>query len=377
MTQFTPRRPRFRRVLLTSSAVVAIVAAGALSAAALRGGSGEPELVDPAGPTLVFAEFGLNADEIYLAPANDPEQRTPLQTIPHAEGWGINPAPQLVAGRTAYTVLPPDASPNRDSPAELWLLDVVTRSATRLSRDADLLAAPVLSADGTTLAYRRTEDGGVQAIVRVDLETRARRVLHAEQSSFGVFPVGFDEDGAVLFARLSADGTDLMRVTDGDRAELLFHASDEIARDWRLSPDGASLAYLAPELTAERVVHRARVVDLAGTEVLTLPADLAEHFAVAWRHDGALAVGREPLGAASAAPLVLNDARTMALRAATTGFDVPLAWSLGGGYLAVRHFDGEGSQNPGTETLVVLGGDGSRVTVSARTELIFLGWTGA
>jgi hypothetical protein len=377
MTQFTPRRPRFRRVLLTSSAVVAIVAAGALSAAALRGGSGEPELVDPAGPTLVFAEFGLNADEIYLAPANDPEQRTPLQTIPHAEGWGINPAPQLVAGRTAYTVLPPDASPNRDSPAELWLLDVVTRSATRLSRDADLLAAPVLSADGTTLAYRRTEDGGVQAIVRVDLETRARRVLHAEQSSFGVFPVGFDEDGAVLFARLSAGGTDLMRVTDGDRAELLFHASDEIARDWRLSPDGASLAYLAPELTAERVVHRARVVDLAGTEVLTLPADLAEHFAVAWRHDGALAVGREPLGVASAAPLVLNDARTMALRAATSGFDVPLAWSLGGGYLAVRHFDGEGSQNPGTETLVVLGGDGSRVTVSARTELIFLGWTGA
>jgi hypothetical protein len=56
---------------------------------------------------------------------------------------------------------------------------------------------------------------------------------------------------------------------------------------------------------------------------------------------------------------------------------VPLASSLGGGYLAVRHFDGEGSQNPGTETLVVLGGDGSRVTVGARTELIFLGWTGA
>ncbi|MCH7632118.1 MAG: hypothetical protein IIB59_02800, partial [Planctomycetes bacterium] len=48
-------------------------------------------------------------------------------------------------------------------------------------------------------------------------------------------------------------------------ADFLLHASDEIARDWRLAPDGRSLSFVAPEVLAERVVHRLHVFDLGGT----------------------------------------------------------------------------------------------------------------
>jgi hypothetical protein len=352
--------------------LVAFASAGTLLHAGLRG-AGSPTGVEELGQaSLVFAEFGPNADSIYMAPATDIEARTLIRTVKHAPGWGLNPASVLVAGRTAYTVLPPEAAPHRDSPAELWLLDLPTQNATRLARDADLLATPVLSEDGRMLVYRRTEGGGEQAIVRIDLKTRARRVLHTETTAFGVFPIGFDISSAVLFARLSTNGTDLLRVADGMPAELMFHASDEIAREWRVAPGGGAVAYLAPELYEERVVHRAQIASLDGSSATAgpPPAVAGEQYAPAWRSDGALAIG------AAAAPLVIGTSETVALPAAGSGFDVPLGWSVTGGYLAVRHFDGTGSQAAGRETLVVIG-NGIRTTVESARELIFLGWTGA
>jgi len=375
-----PRPPRFVRLVFASAGLVLLVAAGAVMATFLRAERAAPERAATSGPTLVFAEFGLNADEILVAPAEDPEARTPIQTIPHASGWGLNPAPALVAGRTAYTVLPPNATPSRTSAAELWLLEVDTTSASRLARDADLLAAPVLRQDGAVLAYRRTEDGGGQSLLRVDLQTRARRVLHTDHSSFGLFPVGFDEGGALLFTRLSADGTDLMRVSEGAAPELIIHASDEIARDWSVAPAGDAVAFVAPLLQAERIVHQAQVVSLRTDAVVaTTPAAsfLGEQYGPTWRGDGALALGREAIDGGGVAPVVVGTAEGPILPAASAGFDVPLGWSVGGDYLAVRHFSGSGSQNPGTETLVLIGTDSSRQTIATDTELIFLGWTGA
>ena len=352
--------------------LVAAAAAGMLLHAGLRGASVPESVAEPVQATLVFAEFGATADSIYVTPATDTEDRTLIQTVEHAPGWGLNPAAAVVAGRTAYTVLPPEAAPYRDSPAELWLLDVATRNATRLARDADLLAAPVLSEDGQMLAYRRTDDSGTQAIVRVDLETRARRVLHTDATAFGVFPIGFDGSGAVLFARLSPSGTDLLRVADGAAAELVLHASDEIARDWRMAPGGEAVSYLAPELYAERMVHRAQFASLDGSAAVAgpPPAVAGEQYAPAWRSDGALAIG------GALAPLVVGATEAVMLPAAASGFDVPLGWSMGGGYLAVRHFDGVSSQAAGRDTLVVIGND-TRTTVESPRELIFLGWTGA
>jgi hypothetical protein len=374
-----PRPPRFVRLILGSAALLALVAIGAMAAVVLRDGQSAPEAVSTEGPTLVFAEFALTADEILVAPADDPSARTPIQTVPHASGWGLNAAPQMIGGRTAYTVLPPDAVPERTSAAELWLLDVDARSASRLARDADLLAAPVLRQDGRVLAYRRTEDNGAQSLLRVDLETRARRVLHTDRGSFGLFPVGFDDDGALLFTRLSANGTELMRVSDGSAAELVLHASDEIARDWSVSPDGDSVAYVAPLLQAERIVHQARVASLssgvAAAEAVAAAVP-GEQYSPTWRADGAIAIGVEAMGGAGTAPMVLGSAEGPLLPADTSGFDVPVGWSNDGRYLAVRHFSGTNSQDPGLETLVVVGPE-MRAPVATHTELTFLGWTGA
>lgn len=374
-----PRPPRLVRVVFGSIALVALVAVAAVFVATFQGGQTAPELATAEGPTLVFAEFGPQADEILIAPAEDPDARTPIQTVPHANGWGLNPAPEMVAGRTAYTVLPPNVTPDRTSPAELWLLEVETASAVRLARDADLLAAPVLRQDGAVLAYRRTDGSGAQSLLRVDLDTRVRRVLHTDQSSFGLFPVGFDDDGALLFTRLSASGTDLYRVADGSPAELVFHASDEIARDWSIAPAGNAVAFVAPLLQAERIVHQAQVVSLERGAVGEPPAAnfAGEQYRPTWRADGALAIGREGVEGAGTPPVVLGTPEGPILPAASEGFDVPLGWSVGGDYLAVRHFSGRNSQEPGVETLMLLGTDLSRRSIPTDTELIFLGWTGA
>ncbi|MDA0352161.1 MAG: hypothetical protein O3A10_08125 [Chloroflexi bacterium] len=374
-----PRPPRVIRLVLGSAGLVAVLAVAAVVAALVRTGDVQPELVTTSEPTLVFAEFGPSADEIFVAPASDPTARTRIQSVPHASGWGLNPAPEMVAGKTAYTVLPPNAAPERTSAAELWLLDVNTASASRLARDADLLAAPVLRQDGDVLVYRRTEEDGAQSLVRVDLTTRARRVLHREAQSFGLFPVGFDQSGAVLFTRLSAAGTDLVRVSEGSAATVVLHASDEIARDWSMSPAGDAVAFVAPLLQAERIVHQAQVLTLggrSGNSQALVTSVVGEQYSPTWRSDGALAIGREAT-ADGAAPLVIGAAVSTTLAADPAGFDVPLGWSAAGDYLAVRHFSGFNSQQPGVETLVLIGLDASRAEIATETELIFLGWTGA
>ena len=60
----------------------------------------------PGTPRMVFAEFGLNEDQIYTAPADAPEHRTLHTSVPHAPGWGINPGVSASGSMVAYTVLP-------------------------------------------------------------------------------------------------------------------------------------------------------------------------------------------------------------------------------------------------------------------------------
>ena len=66
---------------------------------------------------------------------------------------------------------------------------------------------------------------------------------------FTSLPIAFAPDGsAFYFATLNATGTDLYRVApDGSAESLIAHLSDEVARDWKLSPDGTRIAYSAAE----------------------------------------------------------------------------------------------------------------------------------
>lgn len=323
-------------------------------------------------PLAIFAEFGDLADKIYSAPANDPSRRTLLATLDHAPGWGINPAATTREGRAVFLLAPSNGG-GRDTPAEVWTLDLETGQRTRVAADADLLIQPVLNRDGTIL-YRRS-NGQRQEIVRADIGNASRTAVYTEDTTFGVFPVGEDADGNLVLARLSTAGTDIVRVRDGV-AQVIVHASDHLARGWQIAPDGKSVAYLAPEVRGDRVVYRVHVVSLPDGKARTLPetpAD-ADQFSPLWTPGGdALALGQDARDGPTAVTVLESD-RARTLAAPARGFDVPLSWGNGGDYLAVRSFDGDSAANPGNETTVVIGPDGQRYSVAATGEVIFIGW---
>lgn len=364
-------------------AVAALVAVAAAAVLLLRpGGADGPPDAAAVGARLVFAEYGPAEDRIYVAPAGDLEDRVVVAQVAHARGWALTPAREMAGSLAAFTALPSDAAPRRDAPAGVWLLDLATGEQARLARDADLLAAPVLDREGRALAYRRTRIDGVQELVRVDLASRARRVLLEAATDFGIFPVAFARDGSLVYAELSTAGTHLRRVAGdgGGGAALVAHASAHVARDWRLSPDGRSLSFLAPEIEAERVVHRLRVVALDGRDASApVPPDAlaGDQFSPVWTPGGdGITVGREPGFAAGAPPLTLflGGGDAPALAAPGQGFDAPLGWSADGRWLAARSFEGRDASAPGRESLVVLSSAGGRATVRAARDLIFIGW---
>lgn len=364
--------------LVAGAAVLGLAVAGFLLVRALADDEAAAVVPATSEPLLVFAEFGENADRLYLAPPDRPQERTLIETIAHAPGWGINPAPGAAGPLVAYTVLAPGVVPERDTPAELWVIDLATHERTRIARDADLLVAPAFADDGAVLVYRRSA-GSQQELVRVATQDSTRSVVHAEQTAFGIFPIGYAAGGDLLFARLSTEGTDVFSVRDGAEAALLFHASDQIARDWRLAPDGGAVSYLAPEARGERIVHRAHVVGLDDGAERVLPdgSPTGEQYGPTWTPDGrSLTVGQEAETGATAPATVLSLAGDdpVALAPPEQGFDVPVQWSPDGRYLAARTFSGVNSMDAGTESAVIIGTDGNRYPVAAATEVILIGW---
>ncbi|MQC18080.1 MAG: hypothetical protein DWG80_03270 [Chloroflexi bacterium] len=380
--------PRARSLSRTVIVATAVAAVGLLAIVSLvtrgAGDSTDGAVVQPPGtPRVVFAEFGLNEDQIYTAPADAPGDRTLHANVPHAPGWGINPGTSAAGPLVAYTLLPADADPTRESPAELWVLNVATDNLMRLARDADLLVPPVFADDGGTLLYRRSE-GTRQEIVRVTVDDLTREVVHGEETSFGLFPIGL-RGAALLFARLSTEGTDIYEVEPGDEPRFLLHASDEIARDWRISPDGGALSFLAPVTEAERVVYRAQVIALESLEPLKIgvpdggvdgATTATEQYGPVWTPDGgALTVGQEAFTSAAQPAVVLGlDGTRSELSTPSFGFDVPIAWSTDGRYLAVRSFDGRNSVQPGIQRTVIVDRKGPRIAIEVPSEVIFLGW---
>jgi hypothetical protein len=362
---------------MAALAVVALATAGGALATRLLSSPPEPEV------QLVFAEFGAKADRVFTAPADDPAQRTLITTVEHVEGWGLNPAIAPAGALVAYTVLPPGSRPQADSPAELWLLDVLAKSKQRLAGDADLRIAPILDRDGKWLVYRVSEPGARQSLMRVDLATGVRKPVVTIETAFGTFPVGFAADGSLVYASLSVEGTGMYRVAEGRPPVQLFR-SDQITRDWRLSPDGTALAFLAPEIVAERVVNRLHIVrlDQANTQPVRSPQQSmpADQYGAAWTPDGnAVTVGLEaaPGAPAGAVTLPVAGGETTSLPAPPRGFDRPLEWSPDGRTLAARSFDGNSASAPGTETTVVVSTDGARRPVTGSGEIIVFGWIDA
>ncbi len=375
------------------AAVVAVLAAGLwhFALGGLMSGDDSSGSVARAtgSPQLIYSEFSRNSDTIWTAAADNLSQRRAIATVGHAPEYGIFPSLSPDGHRIAYTVLPPDGGQaDIAAPAEVWVMDGNGAGRRRLAVDADLPVTPVWAPDSGSLVFRRSvpreNAAGSFQLVRITLAGVETVLVDAD---VGLFPVGFSPDGATFYyVQLSANGTDLGRVAaTGGPAAPVAHLSDDFARDWHLSPDGARLAFLAPRYTGDRVSYSATVLDLGGdsaapvlraASAATALSD-ADEFNPIWNPNGRdLTVGRLTSGSAGAPALQMAAAGVGAersLAAPPRGFDVPLAWSADGGYLAVRFFEGSSVTNPGRSWVMVVGGS-KRQTVAATSDIEVLGW---
>jgi dipeptidyl aminopeptidase/acylaminoacyl peptidase len=339
-------------------------------------------------PLVVYAEFGLESDTLWAANPDDPTQRTSLGSVQHAYGYGIFPSLSPDGERIAYTRLAPDA--DADSPAELWVLHVEDGKSKRLADRVDLPGSPVWAPRSDAVVVRRSawDDAtgtGTSELLGVDLDGGEQVIV---SSADGLYPIEFSPDGASFYyAVLSATGSDLARVdADGGDATVVAHLGDGFSRDWRLSPNGTQLAYLAQAPSGANVAFVAQILDITTKQAQTPLGAEVEQFGPVWERSGALTIGRLDGAAGADAPLRLRadgsarftQSTLPALPAArqVRGFDVPLSWSPDGGALAVRAFAGSSASDPGPSRVEVIGAEGTRQPLSSLSDVTIAGWLG-
>jgi Tol biopolymer transport system component len=334
--------------------------------------------VQSQGQRLLISEFADEADTIVAVNPDDPSDRVAIATIDHASGYGIFPTLSPDGDAIAYTGLPPDTErPAPDAPAQAAIVDD-DGHVTLLADDVDLLVPPVWAPDGESIVVRKNtpEDDSAGSFELIALSRDGSRDTITSWSSAAVFPIAFSPDGATLyFATLNASGTDLYRIgPDGADETLIAHLSDEIARDWKLSPDGSTLAYSVAE-SGGKPAMLAMTLDLAtGAEQrVTSDSDRAE-FNPAWNVDGDLTISSvKPDGGGDAISVDSGGAAT-ALSDNSDAIDLPLAWSPDGSSLAVRSVDAASPEQAGRSyvEIVKLGGDRERASDAA--DVLVVGW---
>lgn len=373
------------------TATVKPALAGGIVAASIAGGalawdrwSGDDvtafQRIQGQGQHLLVSEFGTSADTIYAVDAADTSSRKTIARITHADGWGIFATVSPDGDAIAYTALPPDeARPSPAAPAQAAVIDA-GGDTTLLAEDIDLLIPPVWSPDSGSIVVRRNipEEDSAGSFELVLLGRDGARSVITTWHSAALFPIAFSPDGASLyFATLNASGSDLFAIApDGSGEELVAHLSDDIARDWRLSPDGTTLAYTIAERGAEpRVVTMMLDIATGAATVASGDAGRAE-FNPTWSEDGSLTIASVDAGSGGDARAVRIDAAgdgTM-LPAREGAVDLPLTWSPNGDALVVRAIEGAGDGTADAATIDLVREDGTRERVSKNADAQIVGW---
>ena len=382
-------------MLIARIAAVALKPALAVSAVTAAGGGGVYgyqhwrgddatafESLQSAGQQLLISEFGEDADTIVAIDPNDVDgSRTEIATISHARGWGVFAALSPNGEAIAYTALPEDtidASP--DSPAVAAIVDT-DGDVTALADDVDLLVPPVWSPDGEAIVVRKNtpqaNDAGSFELVLLGRD--GSRLTITSWSSAAVFPIAFSPDGATLyFASINASGVNLYSVAPGGRDEtLIAHVSDEIARDWTLSPDGTTLAYSVAESGANpRVV--AMTLDIATGEASEALAgsssDDAAQINPAWRGDDELTIASIDATGGGDAISVDGSGAADTITDNDDSIDLPVSWSPDGASLAVRAVEGATPLDAGESHVELVTPNGGRERVSDQADVLIVGW---
>ncbi len=379
-------------VRVLSAVAKPALAGGALTAAAAGGffavdkfhGQQPPsafQQVQGHGQKLLISEFGERSDAIVAIDPADVSQRKTIAQIDHAQGFGVFPVLSPDGQAIAYTALPANAAkPAPDAPALAAVVDVKGK-ATILADDIDLLVPPIWSPDSTSFVARKNtaQAEGAGSFELLLLHRDGARSSITTWNTAAVFPIAFAPDGSALyFATLNAKGTDLYRVApDGSGETMVAHLSDQIARNWKLSPDGAKLAYSVTESGAAPAVVTKTLELKSGVaaEAVVAAAGDRSEFNPAWNSDGRLTVASvKAAGGGDAVSVGVSGGDAQRLTTNDAGIDLPLGWSPDGGTLAVRAVDGKTPLDAGEGHVELVDGDGRRDRVSDGVDVLIVGW---
>jgi len=206
----------------------------------------------------------------------------------------------------------------------------------------------------------------------VPIQGGAARTLIRDGVSQGLYPIGWSPNGRlVYFSRVTPQGTDVASVSrEGGTATTLFHASDGIAREFRLSPDGSRLLYTSGPPLGQAGSFRVERADLATGQREVLAEGTSDHFSPVWRADGRAVTLSQEGGVASLEP---GGASTLVVPAPSNRDDLPLAWSPDGRFLAVRSME-KAQGRYVSEKLVILSPSGGRRNIETKGYAEFIGW---
>jgi len=357
-------------VLASFLAVLPIV--GAIGASFFQGASPRTAFASaPPGDYGVAARTEDDIDRIFVVPAANPAGAMEVGAIKHLPGFAARAAVSPDGKQLAAVVA--EAGTPAHPLASLVVLNLQTGVLTRLALDIDLLQAPLWTPDGAAIVVSRTQvtDGGPSTVrmFNIDLASKAAPVQAAVfERALAAYAVGFGPAGELTTVVIDARGSTLMQ---GSEATSL---SSHITRDWRLSPAGSAIAFIESD-TTNGLVYRARTVLLDGAAGARVQAQNLstsnQQLGVAWKPGSfAPTVGEEPTTQSSGVTAQNSEPRTQNSLTAS-GFDIPLAYSKNGDFLAVQRWSGADFENAGVPELQFLTPEG-RMALTGFTR--FFGW---
>lgn len=367
--RISPRKGQIQNALIIA-AVVAAFAAVLPVAFAIITGIGDKAVRTafasaPAGDYAVVSRTDGDTDIISVVRPESPGAAVEVGRIKHLPGFAVIGA--VAPDGRQLAAVAADAGTPANPGASLLLLDLESGALTRLSTGIDPLQPPVWAPDSRSVVVSRagSNSAASTSLVRVAADGSGETKIFEAKNILGIYPVAFDPNGALVSVVIDGRGSTVLR----DGHEIL-HLSTQITRDWRLSSDGQQLAFIESDVTSGLRYH-SRVVSLGGgaaaAQALTAD-DGAQRVGVAWRPGSPEPTfGRDPAGAAS----TTVTAQREALSTDSSGFDVPLAYSPDGQWLAVTHWSGDSFAQAGDAMLAVVSGS-ERTQIPGASR--FLGW---
>lgn len=136
---------------------------------------------------------------------------------------------------------------SRDSPSDIWVLDIERSLTSRLTSDPAEDSYPVWSPDGRTIAFRSTRDGLGNLYTRgVGVVEQDKPILQDETSKY---PSDWSRDGKYLAYFTEAGDIWVLPVAEdsGESKPLRVTETKFYESDAKFSPDGRWIAYISNE----------------------------------------------------------------------------------------------------------------------------------